>query len=173
MAIAHMTLWVRWAKKLTDDDGCQVMTIPQMTLWVRWPKKLSSFDSFFSNYEFLLENMKPEALKSLYRSPGYKPSLAESIYIRSSIKILHFVPFRQQIWMSKGNSCVWLANAGLDIKHEKVNRRTTDAKVMTIPHMTLWVRWPKKLSSFDSFFLIMNFYLKIWNQIQDGCHHRS
>jgi hypothetical protein len=25
-------------------------------------------------------------------------NLAESIYIRSSIKFLHFVPFRQQIW---------------------------------------------------------------------------
>ena len=28
-----------------------------------------------------------------------KPTLAESIYIRSSIKFLHFVPFRQQIWL--------------------------------------------------------------------------
>jgi hypothetical protein len=27
-----------------------------------------------------------------------EPSLAESIYIRSSIKFLHFVPFCQQIW---------------------------------------------------------------------------
>jgi hypothetical protein len=27
-----------------------------------------------------------------------EPNLAESIYIRSSIKLLHFVPFRQQIW---------------------------------------------------------------------------
>ena len=27
-----------------------------------------------------------------------EPNLAESIYIRSSIKCLHFVPFRQQIW---------------------------------------------------------------------------
>ena len=27
-----------------------------------------------------------------------EPNLAESIYIRSSIKFLHFVPFRQQIW---------------------------------------------------------------------------
>ena len=27
-----------------------------------------------------------------------EPSLAESIYIRFSIKFLHFVPFRQQIW---------------------------------------------------------------------------
>jgi hypothetical protein len=27
-----------------------------------------------------------------------EPNLAESIYIRSSIKFLHFIPFRQQIW---------------------------------------------------------------------------
>ena len=27
-----------------------------------------------------------------------EPSLAESIYVRSSIKFLHFVPFHQQIW---------------------------------------------------------------------------
>jgi hypothetical protein len=27
-----------------------------------------------------------------------EPNMAESIYIRSSIKFLHFVPFRQQIW---------------------------------------------------------------------------
>jgi hypothetical protein len=27
-----------------------------------------------------------------------EPNLAESIYIRSSIKFLHFVPFCQQIW---------------------------------------------------------------------------
>jgi hypothetical protein len=27
-----------------------------------------------------------------------EPNLAESIYIRSSLKFLHFVPFRQQIW---------------------------------------------------------------------------
>ena len=27
-----------------------------------------------------------------------KPTLAESIYIRSTIKFLNFVPFRQQIW---------------------------------------------------------------------------
>ena len=27
-----------------------------------------------------------------------EPNLAESIYVRSSIKFLHFVPFRQQIW---------------------------------------------------------------------------
>ena len=27
-----------------------------------------------------------------------EPNLAENIYVRSSIKFLHFVPFRQQIW---------------------------------------------------------------------------
>jgi hypothetical protein len=27
-----------------------------------------------------------------------EPNVAESIYIRSSIKFIHFVPFRQQIW---------------------------------------------------------------------------
>ena len=30
-----------------------------------------------------------------------EPNLAESIYIRSSIKFLHFVPFRQQIWLPR------------------------------------------------------------------------
>jgi hypothetical protein len=30
-----------------------------------------------------------------------EPNLAESIYIRSSIKFLHFFPFRQQIWPSR------------------------------------------------------------------------
>ena len=30
-----------------------------------------------------------------------EPILAESIYVRSSIKSLHFVPFRQQIWMPR------------------------------------------------------------------------
>ena len=30
-----------------------------------------------------------------------KPNLAESIYVRSSIKFLHFVPFRQQIWLPR------------------------------------------------------------------------
>jgi hypothetical protein len=30
-----------------------------------------------------------------------EPNLAESIYVRSSIKCLHFVPFRQQIWLPR------------------------------------------------------------------------
>ena len=30
-----------------------------------------------------------------------EPNLAESIYVRSSIKFLHFVPFRQQIWLPR------------------------------------------------------------------------
>ena len=30
-----------------------------------------------------------------------EPNLAESIYIRSSIQFLHFVPFRQQIWPTR------------------------------------------------------------------------
>ena len=30
-----------------------------------------------------------------------KPNLAKSIYIRSSIKLLHFVPFCQQIWLPR------------------------------------------------------------------------
>ena len=30
-----------------------------------------------------------------------EPNLAESIYIRSSINFLHFVPFRQQIWLPR------------------------------------------------------------------------
>jgi hypothetical protein len=30
-----------------------------------------------------------------------EPNLAESIYIRSSIKYIHFVPFRQQIWPAR------------------------------------------------------------------------
>ena len=39
-----------------------------------------------------------------------EPSLAESIYIRSSIKFLHFVPFRPTNMAAKSNSCFWLAN---------------------------------------------------------------
>ena len=30
-----------------------------------------------------------------------EPSLAESIYVRSTIKFLHLVPFRQQIWLPR------------------------------------------------------------------------
>ena len=38
-----------------------------------------------------------------------EPNLAESIYIRSSIKFLHFVPFRQQIWPPREiHVCDWL-----------------------------------------------------------------
>ena len=36
-----------------------------------------------------------------------EPNLAESIYIRSSIKFLHFVPTNMA---AKGNSCFWLSN---------------------------------------------------------------
>jgi acetyl-CoA carboxylase carboxyltransferase component len=30
-----------------------------------------------------------------------EPNLAGSIYVRSSMKLLHFVPFRQQIWQPR------------------------------------------------------------------------
>jgi hypothetical protein len=48
-----------------------------------------------------------------------EPNLAESIYIRSSIKFLLFVPFRQQIWLPreiKKKNVVWkgkLSDMGL------------------------------------------------------------
>ena len=32
-----------------------------------------------------------------------EPNLADSIYIRSSIKFLHFVPFCQQIWLPRAS----------------------------------------------------------------------
>jgi hypothetical protein len=98
-----------------------------------------------------------------------EPSLAGSIYVRTSIKLLHLVPFGQQTWplLLKiehrvklhvfGNNSktvnnirnfhlVQLFQRSL-LKYEKLTdgRRTTDGRqVMAIPHMTLWVRWAKK-----------------------------
>jgi hypothetical protein len=74
-----------------------------------------------------------------------EPTLAGSIYVRSSIKFLHLVPFGQQTWplllKIKKNYrgpyidafCqVWFHLAQLfqrsRLKYEKVNGRTTDAK---------------------------------------------
>ena len=37
-------------KSLLMDDGCQVMAIPHMTLWVRWAKKKGRVTSFGSVY---------------------------------------------------------------------------------------------------------------------------
>jgi hypothetical protein len=51
------------------------------------------------------------------------PNLAESIYIRSSIKFLHFVPFRQQIWPPRAI----LVSDWLMLKKSS-HGRTTDAK---------------------------------------------
>jgi hypothetical protein len=36
-----------------------------------------------------------------------EPNLAESIYVRSSIKFLHFVPFHQQIWLPRAILVSW------------------------------------------------------------------
>jgi hypothetical protein len=41
---------------------------------------------------------RPSVNFSYFNLDQMEPNLAESIYIRSSIKFLHFVPFRQQIW---------------------------------------------------------------------------
>jgi hypothetical protein len=86
-----------------------------------------------------------------------EPNLAGSIYVRSSIKLLHLVPFGQQTWplllkIEHGKAewdemkklyrgpyilvdafCqVWFHLAQLfqrsRLKYEKVNGRTTDAK---------------------------------------------
>jgi hypothetical protein len=55
-----------------------------------------------------------------------EPNLAGSIYVRSSIKLLHLIPFGQQTWPLL-----------LKIEHRvKLHGR----QVMAIPHMTLWVR---------------------------------
>jgi hypothetical protein len=48
-----------------------------------------------------------------------EPNLAESIYIRSSIKFLHFVPFHQQIWLPRAILVSWkgkLSDMGLKVK---------------------------------------------------------
>ena len=37
-----------------------------------------------------------------------EPNLAETIYIRSCIEFLHFVPFRQRIWLPRAIVSVWL-----------------------------------------------------------------
>jgi hypothetical protein len=40
-------------------------------------------------------------MKKLYRGPyidALEPNLAGSIYVRSSIKLLHLIPFGQQTW---------------------------------------------------------------------------
>jgi hypothetical protein len=62
-----------------------------------------------------------------------EPNLAGSIYVRSSIKFLHLIPFGQQTWPLL-----------LKIEHRVKTddgRRTDDGRqVMAIPHMTLWVR---------------------------------
>jgi hypothetical protein len=49
-----------------------------------------------------------------------EPNLAGSIYVRSSIKLLHLIPFGQQTWPPR---LILFSD-----KYEKVNRRTTDAK---------------------------------------------
>jgi hypothetical protein len=40
-------------------------------------------------------------VKKIFSSETAWPNLAGSIYVRSSIKVLRFVPFGQQIWLSR------------------------------------------------------------------------
>ena len=63
--LAHLTQRVMWGIAIT----CRPFVVCPLT---------------FSHFNLLLGQMEP--------------NLAESIYIRSSIKFLYFVPFRQQIW---------------------------------------------------------------------------
>jgi hypothetical protein len=78
-------------------------------------------------------------------------NLAGSIYVRSSIKLLHLVPFDQETWplllkIDRGPYIdafcqVWFHLVQLfqrsRLKYEKL---TNGRQVMAIPHMTLWVR---------------------------------
>jgi hypothetical protein len=49
-----------------------------------------------------------------------EPSLAVSIYVRSSIKFLHFVPFHQQIWPPRAILVSDLAPFGQAVSEEKI-----------------------------------------------------
>ena len=68
--------------------------------------KVSSFHSVWptnmvvkSNYCFWLANIKKSSPLKLLGQ--IKPNLTGSIYVRSSIKLLHLVPFGQQTWPSR------------------------------------------------------------------------
>ena len=63
--------------------------LAHLTQWVMWGIAIT----FCLSVNFFIFWSTP--LKQLGQM---EPSLAESIYIRSSINFLHFVPFHQQIW---------------------------------------------------------------------------
>jgi hypothetical protein len=67
----------------------------------------------------------------------FQPNLAESIYVRSSIKLLHLVPFGQQTWplLLKIEHMVKLHVFGNNSKN--VNNIKNGRQVMAIPHLTL------------------------------------
>jgi hypothetical protein len=58
-----------------------------------------------------------------------EPNLAGSIYVRSSIKLLHLVPFAQQTWLPRLILFSdWLMAGSIYVRYEKVNGQTTNAK---------------------------------------------
>ena len=64
-----------------------------------WPSRTILFS------DWLMLN-KSSPLKLLGQ---IKPNLAGSIYVKSSIKLLHFVPFGQQTWPPRAILFFWLA----------------------------------------------------------------
>jgi hypothetical protein len=60
-----------------------------------WPSSFRGKDVHFSDWLML---KKSSPLKLLGQT---EPNLAESIYVRSSIKFLRFVPLGQQIWLPR------------------------------------------------------------------------
>jgi hypothetical protein len=60
-----------------------------------WPTNMATKSNFF--FDWLLLN-KSSPLKLLGQM---EPNLAGSIYVRSSIKFLRFIPFGQQIWLPR------------------------------------------------------------------------
>jgi hypothetical protein len=72
--------------------------MPGLDLTQMLPAKFGSiWPSCFRGEDFfnISQSEKRINLKQLGQM---EPNLAESIYVRSSTKFLHFVPFHQQIW---------------------------------------------------------------------------
>jgi hypothetical protein len=182
--LAHLTLWVRWAKN-RRKNCCNMIDDCNVTM-------VTSISS-----QYYQKETKQYIYVLYMQLDQMEPNLAESIYIRSSIKFLHFVPFRQQIWPPRAILVSdWLMLKKSSPRTTDDGRRTTDdgrrtddgRQVMAIPHMTLWVRWAKKnnwsyvktmsCSGSPENKLPRNDHWKVLcflcrSEIQDGCHHRS